>query len=47
MYGDKTATGNQGLKDQALVLQWVRDSIKDYGGDPSRVTLFGVCRLRL
>lgn len=32
---------NAGLLDQRMALEWVADHIKDFGGDPSRVVIFG------
>lgn len=33
--------GNQGIQDQLLGLQWVQDNIGAFGGDSSKVLLFG------
>lgn len=34
-------SGNQGFRDQIQALQWVRDNIAQFGGDPHNVTILG------
>ena len=38
---DYQGSASNGIADQILALEWVRDNIADYGGDPGNVTVFG------
>lgn len=32
---------NAGLRDQRQAIEWVRDNIEQFGGDPERITIHG------
>jgi para-nitrobenzyl esterase len=38
---DRPIDSNLGLRDQVAALEWVRDNIRSFGGDPRNVTVFG------
>ncbi len=41
IHDDFADSGNTGQLDIVLALQWVRDNIEAFGGDPDNVTIFG------
>lgn len=38
---DNSSAGNYGLADQLAAIQWVRDHIENFNGDPQSITLWG------
>lgn len=38
---DGVTNGNYGLADMIIALDWVRNNIHNFGGDPDRITIFG------
>lgn len=38
---DNSSAGNYGLFDQVQAINFVRENIRNFNGDPNRITLFG------
>ena len=38
---DSRLSGNMGLLDQNMALQWVQNNIHNFGGNPNQVTIWG------
>lgn len=38
---DGEVPGNNGLRDQSFALQWIQKNIEKFGGNKSKVTIFG------
>ncbi|CAH1399654.1 unnamed protein product [Nezara viridula] len=41
-FEDDVVPGNYGIKDQVLALEWIKQEIKNFGGNPEMITVFGI-----
>ncbi|KAE8573489.1 carboxylic ester hydrolase [Halyomorpha halys] len=41
-FEDDVIPGNYGIKDQVLAVEWVKKEIKNFGGNPDLLTVFGI-----
>jgi carboxylesterase type B len=41
-FGNNKVVGNMGLKDQNMAIKWVKNYIRYFGGNPDKITIFGV-----
>ena len=41
-FADDAASGNRGVQDLIVALEWLRDNVAALGGDPDNITVFGL-----
>jgi carboxylesterase type B len=41
MYTGEEITGNYGIQDQRLMMEWVKLNIANFGGDANNITIYG------